>query len=367
MPINPSGTLTIAGPTVGTSIALEIGLAAGAALNLNQEAVRQLGNVTTPSATISMSNFYGQSFTRGLTWSGHSAQPTSPANRYDFAQQYNIQTLGAAINWGSAPAVTFASGRLTGNTSRLIYMNPAVTSPSFNRYGTWATQGTSANFGTTLGGTANCGVFASTTRAVNMNGNSSSSPWNLNCGFITIATTGNAALFGTARGPNVNSSGFASPTRGVNAGGYSPGTVFNTMGYVTIATTGNEILFGSLFATRGLMASFSSPTRGVMMGGVGPASTVVYTNTIQYATIATTGNALSFGTLLSNRGAAAGMSSPTRGLAAGGQLGPTTANILSTANYVTIATTGNGLAYGALLQGVAFTSGGSNCNGGQGL
>jgi hypothetical protein len=350
---------------VGTSIALEIGLAAGAALNLNQEAVRQLGNVTTPAATISMSNFYGQSFTRGLVWNGNTAQPTSPANQYGDAQQYNIQTLGSAITWGAAPVSNFVNGRLTGNTSRLIYMNPQ-TGSQFNRYGTWATQGITLNFGLTNGNT-NCGVFSGTTRAINMNGNSATAPWSLNCSYITIATTGNSTFFGNALGPYTNSAGFSSPTRGVNAGGYSPGTVFNTIGYVTIATTGNETLFGSLFATRGLMAGVSSPTRGVMMGGVGPASVTVYTNTIQYVTIATTGNALSFGTLLSNRGAAAGMSSPTRGIAAGGQLGPATASILSTANYITIATTGNGLAYGALLQGVAFTSGGSNCNGGQGL
>ncbi|MDE2000562.1 MAG: hypothetical protein KGI52_16725 [Burkholderiales bacterium] len=59
MPLNSSGPISIGGSTVGQSINLELGRAAGASSNLNETALRNLAVVA--SGAISLSNFYGKS------------------------------------------------------------------------------------------------------------------------------------------------------------------------------------------------------------------------------------------------------------------------------------------------------------------
>jgi hypothetical protein len=61
MPLAASGTLSLAGSTVGQSIALELSKSATATITLNDTDVRALAGVTTPSSIISISNFYGKS------------------------------------------------------------------------------------------------------------------------------------------------------------------------------------------------------------------------------------------------------------------------------------------------------------------
>ena len=88
----------------------------------------------------------------------------------------------------------------------------------------------------------------------------------------------------------------AASARGVIAGGYTGSAYVNTIEYVTIATTGNATDFGDLFLKVMGAAPMASTTRGVWAGGYSgsPTSDV---NTIQYITIATTGNAVDFGDL----------------------------------------------------------------------
>jgi hypothetical protein len=76
------------------------------------------------------------------------------------------------------------------------------------------------------------------------------------------------------------------------AGGVTS-SVTNAIEYVTIATTGNAISFGQLTLARYNVAGCSSGTRGVFAGGASP-----ITNVMDYVTIATTGNAVDFGDLL---------------------------------------------------------------------
>lgn len=60
MPLNPSGAISLGGPTVGQSIAVELGLSPTASISLNQTNVRTLAGV--PSGTIIMpTNFWGKS------------------------------------------------------------------------------------------------------------------------------------------------------------------------------------------------------------------------------------------------------------------------------------------------------------------
>ena len=89
---------------------------------------------------------------------------------------------------------------------------------------------------------------------------------------------------------------FGSPTRGMITGGWTSGSAnTDTIQFITFATTGNAIDFGNINATGGVRGhgGFSSPTRGVCGGGIrGPA----LSNAIDFVTIASTGDAQNFGT-----------------------------------------------------------------------
>jgi hypothetical protein len=74
------------------------------------------------------------------------------------------------------------------------------------------------------------------------------------------------------------------------AGGFS-GSAKNTIDYVTIATTGNATDFGDLYTSRSSVGGCSNGTRALFGGGNST------TNIIQYVTIQTTGNATDFGDL----------------------------------------------------------------------
>jgi hypothetical protein len=134
--------------------------------------------------------------------------------------------------------------------------------------------------------------------------------------------------------------------RGVFGGGYSsnvsPFSLRNTMDYITIATTGNAETFGDLTQAREVDGSCSSSTRGIYAGGWTAPTPV---NTIDYITIATTGNATDFGDLTRARFGNGGCSSSTRGVF--GNFGGPTAN---TIDFITIATTGNATSFGQLTQ-----------------
>ena len=107
--------------------------------------------------------------------------------------------------------------------------------------------------------------------------------------------------------------------------------------------------FGTLSQTRHNLASFSSSTRGVWSGGTQPGATY---NIIDYVTISSTGNAVSFGSLLSGfqgqREGHTGASSSTRGLWGGGYGSPVSINVIE---YNTIASTGNAVSFGSLTRG----------------
>ena len=69
----------------------------------------------------------------------------------------------------------------------------------------------------------------------------------------------------------------------------------NTIDFVTIATLGNASNFGDLTVPRGEFCSCSNNIRGVFAGGNSPGSTRV--NTIDFITISTEGDAADFGDL----------------------------------------------------------------------
>ena len=151
-------------------------------------------------------------------------------------------------------------------------------------------------------------------------------------------------------------------TRGVLGGGYNPSTWTNTIDYINISTTGDAVNFGDLTAARGdFSGTISSRTRGCFAGGYFPSPQVRH-NTIDYITIASTGNAADFGDLTVARNKGGASTSPTRCVFGGGSGSPT---YVDTIDYVEILTTGNAVDFGNLVRGASRCYGSfSNAHGG---
>jgi len=166
--------------------------------------------------------------------------------------------------------------------------------------------------------------------------------------YITISTLGNSSSFGNlVAGTYYNPAGVGSTTRGVIGGGGIGLNESDVMQYITFATTGNATSFGSLTVARDYLMGCSNSTRGVFAGGQetsGPPYVTNYQTVMDYITIASTGNATTFGDLTFGRRSGAGCSSPTRGVFGGGYYGAG----LTTIDYITIASTGNATSFGAL-------------------
>ena len=105
-------------------------------------------------------------------------------------------------------------------------------------------------------------------------------------------TTGNGIDFGDSTVARSNTSGsMTSSTRMVMQGGLGPG-YRNTIDYITMASTGDAVDFGDTGSGAEASTSTSNSTRGVFTPGTGSNG-----NTIEHLTIATTGNSSDFGDL----------------------------------------------------------------------
>ena len=178
--------------------------------------------------------------------------------------------------------------------------------------------------------------------------------------YITIATTGNALDFGDLGAVKRQSGGMASSTRGLSTGGGPSPALTKRIDYVTMSSQGGASDFGDLLVAKAYMANANSSTRGLILGAWSPK-----TADIEYVTFATTGDASDFGGILTMPRQAEGtVSSPTRGLAGGGEsMAPFNDSPFATRviDYVTIASRGvNAQDFGELTQSSWGILGGSN-------
>ena len=203
----------------------------------------------------------------------------------------------------------------------------------------------------------------------NMNSGASSATRGLSIGgkdpttnviqFVTIATTSNASDFGDLTLDRRYSTSASNNTRAVIMGGYkstSPALYSNIIDFVTIATAGDASDFGDITVARVNGGAVNSPTRGVMCSGQTPSGRV---NTIDFVTIASTGNATDFGDVTVARRGAASASSNTRGVIAGGIDQPSAKN---TIDFITIASEGNATDFGDSTGSFPYRPTGNICN-----
>jgi len=283
-----------------------------------------------------------------------------PSN-YNTSEYITIQSLGNSIDFGDTSAgvrgqAVFASS--TRAVSGSGYVAPANVNTI--EFFTIATQSNSTDFGDVTGGNGDYTPISNQTRGIFAGGYAYPAAFNA-ISYVTIASTGNSIDFGdmTTVRSNGNRSQVNSTTRGLIGGGYVSPTGTNNIEFLTIATTGNSSDFGDLSAGRGNFTGLSSGTRGVFAGGSNPAN-----NIMDYVTIASAGNAIDFGDMFTgNSVACCSTSNNLRGVIAGGDLQPSNA-FTNTMQYVTITTTGNASDFGDMLTTGAYRGMTSDSHGG---
>ena len=171
--------------------------------------------------------------------------------------------------------------------------------------------------------------------------------------FVTIASTGDSTDFGDLAefGRQLNA-GCESPTRGIILGGYngaphpSPSSTTSTIQFFNFASQGNTTKFGELTESARNVIAVSDQTRGVRMGGYSEtANPAAFTDTIDFITMASEGNATDFGNCLSAVLNGAPAQNKTRGIMMGGQT-PSDINVIQ---FITIQSAGNAQDFGDLL------------------
>ena len=265
-----------------------------------------------------------------------------------------ISTLGNTVDFGVLDESTAQCSAY--GTSIEIFCNgygQSSTQNNFIQFAKFESGGNFEDFGDLTRNVRQSGSVNSSTRGCTAGGAGPSNVIDYN----ELQTKGNSIDFGdlfTSRRPNNCS--FSSPTRGVFAGGTATNT--STVEFITIASTGNGTEFGECTFAGGYKASSSSSTRGIQGGGTGTQKI------IETHIISSGGNAVNFGDITLARRGGGGASTQIRALFGGGlNSSDTRVNII---DYVTIASQGNAQDFGDITTNRSFLASSSNSHGGLG-
>ena len=265
--------------------------------------IQSLGNTTTFGnlTTAKYALGSGASSTRGIFFGGY--DPTSsPDTDINTIEYITIATEGNAIDFGDRTVVGRTTAAASSST-RVVMAAGQVGNPGIINTIDFITTATTANatdFGDLLSITNSmCNANNSPTRGIFSGGNPPSSPYNQNViQYVTMASTGNATDFGdlTVNARDAGGGTASSNTRGlILIGNSSPNNNLNTVDFITMASTGNAADFGDIFTGRYSVSSCSNSNRAVFLGGRTTSPSVVYYNAMEFVIISTTGNTSDFG------------------------------------------------------------------------
>jgi len=173
------------------------------------------------------------------------------------------------------------------------------------------------------------------------------------CDYWNMASTGNVADFGDLSSGRRYQAGCSDATRGITFGGYSSAYESEIV-KTTIASTGSHATFGQMRnaaddGNEGRLggACWASSTRAIHFAGTGPSTQT--DARILYATIQADGNSIDFGDLINSYNFRYGSvtGNKTRAIALGGRQEPGASSV-NTIQFVTMATTGNAMEFGDL-------------------
>ena len=276
--------------------------------------IASTGNATDWGDTISVGAALAGSASnniRGVIAGGFEGAPTN--NRITTVQALTIPTIGQSFDFGDLSTTTQQAAGAS-NSTRAVYTSgnsmPLVLNKNYMLQ--FATSGSIQDFGDILFSsscrqTATCqtptrGYYAGGEGSGGVESNPSSA-WSKNITITTFATLGSSDKFGELSTFRYQGSGVGSATRGVFIGGStpvaSPEVYQNSMEYITLTTTGETTDFGDV-ASANYGGTSHSGASNMVRGVVHHARTVdggSNLNTLEYITIATTGNTTDFGDL----------------------------------------------------------------------
>jgi len=297
---------------------------------------------------------------RGLICGGYNY----PGGQLNLIQKIEIATTGNTTDFGDMVSDRYGAGGCASSV-RGFYVggrkeaNPAPDYLLKTQSIIFSSEGGASYWGDLRDAGTGVRAVSNNTRGLVMGGHPSNSP---NSGTVntidhfTLTSQGLASSFGDLSEVKYSGGVASSPTRGIYAGGQS-NPYFNspsyvktkTIDYITFATTGDSVHFGDLASIGRAQSGLSSPTRGVFAGGYNPS----VMNTIEYITIATEGDAVDFGDLSMTTSYGTSVSNSLRGVFGDGVNSPAHTNAM---NYITIATTGNALDFGDMITKVFSSS-----------
>ena len=315
--------------------------------------------VQIPSGPTEFRRLDGGGRGRGVFGSG--ATPSS-TNVMDLIE---IATTGNSVDFGDDVMSRQENYAAFGSSTRGInaggYSNGSSTTTKIN-YFTFSSQGGMNEFGDLITLRYSDQGASNAIRGLVFGGKQINEQSLNTIEFVTIATLGNGTNFGTLTERVFNTgSGVSSPTRAFQMSGNSTevGDDSKKIHVVTIATTGDAVKFGELITERNAHAGCSNSTRGlVFCGQESPGGGNL--NSIEFFELASEGNAVDFGDASATKDYLAALASSTRGVCGGGQT-PTKINVIE---HVTIASTGDAVDFGDLTVARRFTQGCSDVHGG---
>ena len=285
--------------------------------------------------------------------------PSSP-NRTDRIDYVNISSTGDATDFGNLiQAKRFAVGSAS-RTRGLFQSGQTASVLNESDFITIASTGDAQDFGNLVISAHRRFAGSNQTRTIVAGAIGPADTTAID--FATIASTGNYVDFGNLSEGRFGAAPLFNSTRGIFVSGCtnSAGTTFtNTIDFVTIATTGNAQDFADSPVILRESVGFANPVRGIYGTGFLTNNSTFNTN-LRYITLSSSGQSTTFGDCSQTVEAYAGLASPTRGLYAGGST-PTVTNAI---NYVNIATEGDTVDFGDLTESRVGPGGLSNAHGG---
>ena len=260
-----------------------------------------------------------------------------------------VDTTGNAIDFGDLTSTMWINKCSASRVRGLIHgERPATTNIDFI---TIAQKGNAADFGDLTVAREDCVGVCNGTRAIFMGGGETNT-----IDYVTIAQTGNAIDFGDLYNVTNHNASAQSKTRGLSINGANPGSS-NIIQFITMSTLGNSADFGdSANAGYGASGCSNAITAVFNTGNDGSHHT-----TMNSVIISTLGNGVFFGDLSRTFYGPGTAASRIRGVFAGDYPSSST-NI----EYVHLATKGDSIDFGDLVSGRGHWGGSSNGHGGLG-
>ena len=326
-------------------------------MNIATDDIEKLNTLDYPEGTIAWAG------TRHLSFGGDYNTDTINETYSNNILYKSSTSSGNTSNFGD---LVYGGKWLSGagsNISRAIATGrrtSSITGTQAMDYVTVGSTGNGTDFGDHTVPRAFGGSMSNGTLLFTTNGSYSYSPYNYDSQeYVTIASTGNGTDAGNMVSDELRSVGSCpGDSRGGQVGGYissgSPSYYTNEITYITFHTSNDASDFGNLHDIMEGSGGMCSKTRWVMPGGNKYVGGYTYQARMDYVNPASTGNGADFGDENENAYVFGTMSDGTRGEMWGGYKADTA---IDSIQYITIASTGNASDAGNALVGYPYNAG----------